>query len=58
MSSPPVPVNLNEQLSDWELFRTHCLHNGHMHMEALGDLWNDAALHHIQIALRLTILGC
>ena len=33
---------LNSQLTDWELFERHCLTNGAMSLDALGDLWPDA----------------
>ena len=36
------PVQVDERLSDYELFLTHVFQDGPPSLEGLGDLWDDA----------------
>ena len=49
VSLPPArnKPEVDFQRSDWELFQEHCLHNGAMTLESLGDIWDDVTGLHI-----------
>ena len=46
VDGPLQPLDLDMRLSDWELFRDHCLQNRGMNRGAITDLWHDAAKLH------------